>query len=224
MAQMTPEQQRALEEKLAKMSPEELSEFQKQQCIFCQIIAGSIPSRTIYKDEHVTAVMDINPAAEGHLLVMPNEHYAVLPQMPQSELVHLAQVLQRLSHVLIKSLGVEGTTIFAANGAAAGQRANHVMVHVIPRIEGDKLPLNVALKDISKDDLEQTKRMLRDLLSGKGGTAPITSQPTSSLPSSPSTSSEQPVQRGHKGNDTDEGEDTGDHKPDLDAIAELLGK
>lgn len=160
MAEMSAEQQKELQEKLSKMSPEELREFQKQQCIFCQIIDGAIPSRIVYKDAKVTALLDINPAAAGHLLILPNEHYAVMPQMPEEEVNHLFTVVKQLSQTLIKSLGVEGTSIFAANGSAAGQRANHFMVHLIPREQGDGLPLTMDLKQIGGKQFEQMKAQL----------------------------------------------------------------
>ena len=89
MPDMTEEQRKELEEKLKKMSPEELKEFQKQQCIFCQIIAGKVPSKKVYEDAQCIAVLDIAPASKGHLLIMPKEHYAIMPQIPDKEIGHI---------------------------------------------------------------------------------------------------------------------------------------
>lgn len=139
MTDLTPEQQQALQEKLKNMSPEELQEFQKQQCIFCQIVAGKVPAKKVYEDKDCFAVLDINPAVAGHLLLLPKEHYAILPQMPDYLVGHLFTVAQFLSRELLKKLHSDGTTFFVANGAAAGQRAQHVLLHLIPRKEGDKL-------------------------------------------------------------------------------------
>ena len=138
MPSLSPEQQ-ALQEKIKNMSPEELREFQKQQCIFCQIIAGKIPSKKIYDDAHSLAILDINPAARGHILLLPKEHYGILPQVPDELLGTLFITAKRLSQVVLKVLKVSGTTIFVANGLAAGQKAPHVMLHIIPRKEGDGL-------------------------------------------------------------------------------------
>ncbi len=138
MAQLSEEQQ-ALQERMKNMSPEELRELQKQQCVFCQIISGKIPSKKIYEDAQSLAIMDINPAAQGHVLVLPKEHYGIMPQMPDDLLAHLMVTAKRLSQVMLKVLRVSGTTIFVANGLAAGQKAPHVMIHVIPRKEGDGL-------------------------------------------------------------------------------------
>ncbi len=139
MPDMTEEQRKELEEKLKKMSPEELKEFQKQQCIFCQIIAGKVPSKKVYEDDKCIAVLDIAPASKGHLLIMPKEHYAIMPQIPDKEIGHLFLVSKYLSQVMLRVLKVSGTNVFVANGAVAGQRAQHFMLHLIPRKEGDKL-------------------------------------------------------------------------------------
>ncbi|MBT4936025.1 HIT domain-containing protein [Candidatus Woesearchaeota archaeon] len=148
--QMTPEQQKELEEKIKNMSPEELQEFQKQQCIFCQILAGKVPSKKIYEDEKCIAVLDVNPAAKGHVIVIPKEHYAIMPQIPDTEISHLFLIAQKMSQVILKSLKSAGTSIFVANGLAAGQRAQHFMIHVIPRRDGDKI-LDVEDKIIDKE-------------------------------------------------------------------------
>ncbi|MBI4980081.1 HIT domain-containing protein [Candidatus Woesearchaeota archaeon] len=139
MPELTEEQRKQLEEKIKKMSPEELKEFQKQQCIFCQLISGKIPSKKVYDDEKCIAVLDIAPASKGHLLIMPKEHYAIMPQIPDKEIGHLFLVSKYLSQVLLKVLKVSGTNVFVANGAVAGQRAQHFMLHLIPRKEGDKI-------------------------------------------------------------------------------------
>lgn len=137
--QLTPEQQQELQEKLKNMSPEELQEFQKQQCIFCQIISGKVPSKKIYEDDSCLAILDINPATKGHILLLPKEHYAIMPQVPEKEMKHMFIVSRSLSQLLLKSLKAAGTNVFIANGLAAGQRAQHFMLHIIPRKEGDNI-------------------------------------------------------------------------------------
>ncbi len=139
MEQMTPEQRKELEEKIKNMSPEELKEFQKQQCIFCQIISGKIPSKKVYEDDKVIAVLDVNPAAIGHVLLLPKEHYAIMPQIPDSELSYLFTLAKHISQSMLRALKVEGTNLFVANGLAAGQKAQHFMIHIIPRKEGDEV-------------------------------------------------------------------------------------
>ena len=74
-------EQEELKEKVKNMSPEELRKFQKEQCIFCHIIKGDVQSRKVYEDEVCIAILDINPANPGHLLLLPKEHYAIMPQI-----------------------------------------------------------------------------------------------------------------------------------------------
>lgn len=138
-SQLTDEQRNELDEKLKHMSPEEITGLQKQQCIFCQIIAGKIPSKKIYEDNLCLAVMDINPAAKGHLLLLPKRHYSIMPQVPEEEIGHFFIIAKKLSQSLLRGLKVSGTNIFIANGSAAGQRAQHFLLHLIPRKEGDGL-------------------------------------------------------------------------------------
>ncbi|MBT6774995.1 HIT domain-containing protein [Candidatus Woesearchaeota archaeon] len=135
--QLSEEQRKEMEEKIKNMSPEELLEFQKQQCIFCQIISGKIPSKKIYEDDKVLAILDINPAAKGHILLLPKEHYAIMPQIPEKEIGNMFVIAKRMSKLILKVLKVSGTNIFVANGLAAGQKAQHFMIHIIPRKEGD---------------------------------------------------------------------------------------
>jgi len=147
---MTDEQRKELEEKLKNMSPEELKEFQKQQCVFCQIISGKIPSKKVYEDDYCLAILDINPAAKGHILLLPKEHYAIMPQIPDKELGHMYVIAKKLSQAVLKGLKVSGTDLFVANGLPAGQRAQHFILHIIPRKDGDEL-LKVSEKLVNKE-------------------------------------------------------------------------
>jgi histidine triad (HIT) family protein len=116
---------------------EEGQQDPKQQCIFCQIIAGKVASRKVYEDERCIAILDINPANPGHVLIMPKEHQSILPLMREEEASHLFKVAKRVSMAQIRALKADGTNIFVANGAAAGQKSPHLMIHVIPRREND---------------------------------------------------------------------------------------
>lgn len=156
LSKLTEEQRLEVEEKLKKMSPEELKKLQEQQCIFCQIISGKVPSKKIYEDEFCLVILDINPAAKGHLLLLPKKHYAIMPQISEKETKHLFLVSKALSQVLLKSLNVDGTTIFAANGLAAGQRAQHFILHLIPRKSGDGV-LDLPEKLLTEEIIEKVK-------------------------------------------------------------------
>lgn len=169
MTQPTEEQRKQWEEKLKNMSPEELQELQRQQCIFCQIIAGKVPSKKVYEDSTCLAILDINPAEKGHILLLPKEHYTIMPQVPEKVLGHLSIVAKNLSQVLLKVLRADGTTVFIANGAAAGQRAQHFLIHLIPRKGGDGL-LTVEERIVGQEMAMKVKAAIeKKLLSLLGG-------------------------------------------------------
>jgi len=144
------------EEELSKMSAEEIAELQKQNCIFCKIASKEIPAKIIHEDADTICILDINPASEGHILVYPKKHYMIMPHMPEEVLQKVFKNVKLMSHTLLKSLQCKGTTIFIANGAAAGQKAPHVLVHVFPRRENDGL-VNLPNYEVSDEQLEKLK-------------------------------------------------------------------
>jgi len=121
------------------MSPEEIAQLQKQNCIFCKIISKEIPAKILHEDDDVMCILDINPASEGHILVMPKKHYMILPHIPEPLQEKLFIIVRLMSKTLLKAMQCKGTSIFIANGSAAGQRAPHVLIHVFPRKESDGL-------------------------------------------------------------------------------------
>src|SRR3989338_2325922 len=133
------EQQKKVQEILATLSPEEREELTggPQQCPFCSMVAGQIQVKKVYEDDRVLAILDINPANKGHTLLMPKEHVAIMPQLSDDDIKYLSTMTKRISHATLKSLKCEGTTTFVANGLVAGQRAQHFMIHIIPRNKGD---------------------------------------------------------------------------------------
>lgn len=158
---LTPEQAEEMKQKLENMSPEELKEFQKQQCIFCHIISGKVPSKKIYDDDECIAVLDINPANAGHILLMPKEHYQIMPQLPDDLIRKLFIAAKHLSNSLLSAMKAKGTNIFVANGIVAGQRAQHFMIHIIPRTENDKVGLEIPENAVDKNDLEKVGDLLK---------------------------------------------------------------
>ncbi|MCH8003785.1 MAG: HIT family protein [Nanoarchaeota archaeon] len=175
--QLSEEQIKALQEKIKQMSPEELKEFQKKQCIFCQIISGKVQSKKIYEDEEVIAILDVNPANPGHLLIMPKEHYSIMPQMPEDEVGHIFLVAKALSNASLRALEVQGSNIIVANGVTAGQRAQHFMVHLIPRKDNDGVNFQVPQKTIPEEELKKISKLLSKSLGTKAEKAEITPIP-----------------------------------------------
>ena len=152
--ELSEEQVKELQEKIKQMSPEELKEFQKKQCIFCQIIAGKVQSRRIYEDDKVLAILDLNPANPGHTLLLTKEHYSIMPQIPDDEIAYVFVVAKSISNSMLRGIDAQGTNIIVANGIAAGQRAQHFMVHVIPRKDNDGVNFVLPQKTMEQKEIE----------------------------------------------------------------------
>lgn len=105
-------------------------------CLFCKIIKGEIPSFRIFEDEHAYAFLDINPFGRGHTLVVPKFHADQLFRLPPEELAGVMPAVQRVATLLRGRLRCDGMALMQLNGACAGQTVNHVHFHLIPRYEG----------------------------------------------------------------------------------------
>jgi histidine triad (HIT) family protein len=135
--------------------------MEANQCIFCNLATGQMPSKKIYEDELITAILDIYPANPAHLLVMPKEHKSIISQLPKATVERFGVVAKKLSEVIFKSLRPDGMNIFIANGAIAGQKAPHFIMHIIPRFQGDGVNFEIAEKEAKKEDIDALCSKLR---------------------------------------------------------------
>ena len=106
-------------------------------CIFCKIANGIIPSATIYEDEDFRAILDIAPAHRGHTIILPKNHAANLFELDEVTAGKLLPVAKKVAGAVKKVTGCDGINILQNNGEAAGQTVFHLHVHVVPRFEGD---------------------------------------------------------------------------------------
>jgi len=106
-------------------------------CIFCKIIDGSIPSEKIYEDSDVVAFLDINPTRPGHALVVPREHTKDFISSDPALLSRAIAGVQKVAGKVMSAMDADGFVLAALNGPAAGQEVFHLHFHVIPRKEGD---------------------------------------------------------------------------------------
>lgn len=144
------------EEDFDNMSPEEIAEYQRQSCIFCKIIKGEIPSKKAYEDDKIISILDINPAAKGHLLLMTKEHYPILPVIPLDTAAHMLRTTKHLAKALKQAMVTDKITVFIANGAIAGQQSPHFLYHLVPREDNDGLDnFNVPQKDYKDEEVMQ---------------------------------------------------------------------
>src|SRR5690554_1451008 len=104
-----------------------------EECIFCKIVRGEIPSKKIYEDENVYAFLDINPKSKGHTLVIPKKHSANIFEIEEDDLENIIKVVQQLAVHIKEKLDPEGMQIRQNNGEIAGQSVNHLHFHIIPK-------------------------------------------------------------------------------------------
>lgn len=111
----------------------------KNNCVFCAIADGEIPSFKVYEDELVLAYLDINPFSEGHVLVIPKAHSEGLLDTSDETLAAVIVRVKKVAEHVRKTLGCDGFNILQNNGEAAGQTVKHVHFHIIPRRNGEPL-------------------------------------------------------------------------------------
>lgn len=111
--------------------------MRKDDCIFCKIANGEIPSNTVYEDEHYRAILDLSPATKGHTLILPKDHFENLFDADKPTVEGVMKMAQKIGSAMMKTLGCDGINVVQNNGAAAGQTVKHLHVHLIPRYEGD---------------------------------------------------------------------------------------
>ncbi len=117
-----------------------------QDCIFCKIIKGEIPSFKVYEDDDTLAFMDINPASDGHALVIPKTHAKDVHAVSDDSISRTVVAAKKVAAAVEKTVTPGGINLVQCNGPAAGQSVFHFHMHVLPRREGDDLKLNWGLK------------------------------------------------------------------------------
>lgn len=137
-----------------------------ENCPFCKIVSGEYPSKKIYEDDVVMCVLDINPGKKGHCLLFPKNHHFIFPQLPQEEFRHISYAAWKLSKAVRDSMFASKSTIFIANGGAAGQQVGHFMMHIFP----DSLPnFDIANKEMKDENTYNSiKQNLNSLMYGHG--------------------------------------------------------
>lgn len=111
----------------------------KEDCIFCKIANGQIPSNSVYEDEDFNVILDISPASKGHALILPKVHYDNAYEMDEAFAAKVFPLATKLAGAMKKALNCDGLNIVQNNEEAAGQTVFHFHMHLIPRYEGDEV-------------------------------------------------------------------------------------
>lgn len=106
-------------------------------CIFCKIAAGEIPSKTIYEDDDFRVILDLGPATKGHALILPKDHYKNLYELPDDVAAKVMQLVKKMATVMTDKLHADGFNLVQNNNEVAGQTVFHFHMHLIPRYEND---------------------------------------------------------------------------------------
>lgn len=114
----------------------------EDNCIFCKIARGVIPSTTVYEDEDFRVILDLGPASKGHSLILPKKHFANVCELDAETAAKVLPLGAKIGAAMKKGLDCAGFNLVQNNGEAAGQTVMHFHMHVIPRYEGG--PANIA--------------------------------------------------------------------------------
>lgn len=131
-------------------------------CIFCKIANGEIPSATIYEDEDFRAILDLGPASKGHALLLPKEHYADLFALPDETAEKVLPVAKKIVSRMKDVLGCDGYNLMQNNGECAGQTVFHFHMHMIPRYKDDKVGLGWKMGELSDADRDEILAKLKE--------------------------------------------------------------
>jgi histidine triad (HIT) family protein len=127
-----------------------------EDCLFCKIIRGDIPSKKVYESENVFAFLDIFPIAEGHTVVVPKNHFYNLLDFPDEEIGPYFIELKKIATILKDKLGGDGFNILQNNFRSAGQVVPHLHYHIIPRKEKDGvIKLKISKQKATDEELDR---------------------------------------------------------------------
>jgi histidine triad (HIT) family protein len=132
-----------------------------EDCIFCKIVAGELPSETVQEDHHTVAFMDINPWTRGHALVIPRKHSPNIYEVGDEDLRHTAIAAKQLAVRVKERLRCDGVNVLNASEPAAWQSVFHFHMHVIPRYDDDPLELPVRPRQAEPDELAAVAAEIR---------------------------------------------------------------
>jgi len=130
-------------------------------CLFCKIIAGEIPCFKLFENDDTLAFMDINPANEGHALVIPKEHATDVYTVSDAAIAATVATAKKIAAAIDKTLNPDGLNLLQCNGPAAAQSVFHFHMHVLPRREGDELKLNWGLRAGDMDAIGALAKRIR---------------------------------------------------------------
>ena len=130
-------------------------------CVFCRIVAKSIPATVVHEDEHTLAFMDIGQVNPGHVLVALKAHAENLFALEDAQAAAVFRAAARVARAIRAAFAPEGLSVYQANGKPAGQTVFHFHIHLVPRHEGDGMAFTWPVKNPPREKLEDYAARIR---------------------------------------------------------------
>ncbi len=129
-------------------------------CLMCNFVEGKSEARKLYEDKDVLCILNPTPATFGHSLVMTKKHLPIITQVEDNVAKKIFFIAQQISTMLFEAINTEGTNILIHNGAVAGQKHAHLLVHIIPRSKDDGLSFEWPKKQLPEKSMNEIHEML----------------------------------------------------------------
>lgn len=126
-----------------------------ENCIFCKIGSGDIPSYKLYEDEDFKVFLDLSPTSYGHALIIPKEHYKNLFELDDTIASKALVLAKKVGAAMMNTLHCDGLNVLQNNGEAAGQTMFHFHIHLIPRYKEDDTKIIFAENSLTEDDAKK---------------------------------------------------------------------
>ena len=134
----------------------------KDDCIFCKLANGVIPTNSIYEDEDFNVILDLSPATKGHALILPKAHADNLYQLPDETAAKVFVLAKKLATAMTEKLSCDGFNVVQNNGSVAGQTVFHFHMHLIPRYENDGQRISWKPMEVPAEELSKIKDTLAE--------------------------------------------------------------
>lgn len=131
-------------------------------CIFCKIANGEIPSKTLYEDEEFRVILDLAPATRGHALILPKSHFKNLYELPEETAGKAMKLAKKMAATMTEKLDCDGFNVVQNNNEVAGQTVFHFHMHLIPRYENDNQKIAWNPTEMTQDELEAVKNQITE--------------------------------------------------------------
>jgi len=135
--------------------------MRKDDCIFCRLANGDIPTNALYEDEIVKVIFDLSPASKGHIIILTKEHFDNLYAMEEETAAHVFKIATKLAKAIKIALKCDGMNVLQNNEAIAGQTVFHFHMHIIPRYVGDNAKFAWSPGKISEDEIKDLTKKIQ---------------------------------------------------------------